>query len=69
MEQNKVEVREVSSCKDCPFCNNDNEFGRDQCNLNTFILSAKWSELPFNDVHELCPLREKNVLITIKPQQ
>jgi hypothetical protein len=47
----------VENCHECPFCNNDNEYGRDRCNLNSeIILLYGWEELPDDKVHEKCPL-------------
>jgi len=56
----------VDNCHDCPFANNDNEYGKDQCNLNTDIVCNGSDELPHYKVHKDCPL--KNNSFTIKLQ-
>ena len=50
----------VKNCQECPFCNNDNEYGKDSCNLNTKITLKNWEELPDNSIHEECPLLKEN---------
>jgi len=55
----KLEIK-VDNCLECPFVNNDNEFGADNCNLNTDIYSKKHQELPNNKRHEKCPLNNSN---------
>ena len=60
----------ITNCNNCPFCNNDNEFGYDHCNLNPNIFAGVSEQLPNDRVHELCPLRTQPVRIsisTIKP--
>ena|GEM_PF-4891926 len=60
----------VTNCQECPFCNNDNEFGYDHCNLKPNIFAGGFNELPNDSIHILCPLRTQTVRIlisTIKP--
>ena len=47
----------VKNCQDCPFCNDDNEYGKDKCNLETEIILNYWKEMPKDKVHEKCPLQ------------
>ena len=55
---------EIKNCQDCPFANNDNERGKDQCNLKDITLDYKnWEELPSDKVHEECPLKEDSYLM------
>ena len=57
----------VKNCQECPFCNNDNEYGKDACNINLEIGAKVWTELPKDSVHELCPLLKENYEIgTVK---
>jgi hypothetical protein len=61
---------EVSNCHECPFCNNDNEYGRDECNLSEkvddkLIEGSIWQQLPYDSVHYRCPLKRLNQ-VTVK---
>ncbi len=61
---------EIKSCYDCPFCNNDNEFGSDRCNLASKLgkdinLLGNWEQLPQNNIHEDCPLKNRELLIKL----
>ena len=57
----------ITSCHDCPFCNNDNEFGRDQCNLsyilNLDIITGYKNQLPYDKRHDECPLENEIKII------
>src|SRR5690606_852872 len=55
----------VSNCQECPFCNNDNEYGQDKCNLDSEIYAKTNEELPSDKVHENCPLVSDNVLVLL----
>jgi hypothetical protein len=63
----------VNTCHDCPFCNNDNEYGRDSCNHPFNFGEAnregfpynQWGEMPKNKVHENCPLKKNDIKISI----
>jgi hypothetical protein len=52
--------RKVDNCQQCPFCNSDNEYGYDRCNLNKDIVMKGFEMMPENHVHELCPLKGNN---------
>lgn len=58
----------VSNCFDCPFSNNDNEYGIDSCNLSRFtdteISLGNWEQLPKDKRHKDCPI-SKELTITI----
>jgi hypothetical protein len=57
---------EVKNCSECPFVNNDNEYGKDQCNLNKDIITIGFVELPSDKVHEDCPLlKEKEIIVFV----
>lgn len=49
---------QVSNCQECPFCNIDNSFGYDGCNINIDIGTDKIAsfQMPKNKVHKNCPL-------------
>lgn len=59
----KTKEIKVNNCQDCPFVNVDNEFGYDMCSIKDIKLH-KWEELPKNNVHSECPLKE--ISITVK---
>ncbi len=58
----------VNNCHECPFANNDNEYGKVECNLNAAIQVNGYNELPKHSVHELCPLKAGNVTVELAPQ-
>ena len=60
----------VKNCHECPFSNNDNEYGRDTCNLAVYleieIHLGHWEGLPEDKVHDKCPLRNiKNLNVKL----
>ena len=61
----KIEVDRVlyvSSCRDCPFANEDNTWGYNWCNINEDIDVGN-GQLPSDSVHEDCPLKKhKNIV-------
>lgn len=59
---------EIESCGECPFCNNDNEYGLDGCNLNIDIFPLRWEEMPIDKVHENCPLKTESVTLKLKEE-
>jgi predicted ArsR family transcriptional regulator len=63
MDNVSINIIEVHNCHDCPFCNNDNEFGRDLCNLNHDLYAKNFEEMPANDVHLYCPLKNNYFLV------
>ena len=59
-------VKEITNCKECPFSNTDNERGLNKCNLKDIDLDCRrWEELPSDKVHDDCPLKNNDYLITI----
>ena len=55
----------VTNCQECPFCNNDNEYGFDQCNLSE-VTSGHWErELPSDSIHKDCPLKKEGVSVSV----
>lgn len=67
-----TKIIEIRNCQECPFCNNDNEYGFDECNLsNKMCLSNQvsinsWEELPKRHIHPHCPLIIDEVIVGIK---
>lgn len=60
---------EIKNCADCPFSNNDNEFGRDLCNLALHlgkdIKLDNWEQLPEDKRHKDCPIENKIELVVV----
>jgi hypothetical protein len=56
----------VNNCQECPFCNNDNEYGYDCCNLDQNIHTKAFDQMPKEHVHEKCPLKQKEYIIKTK---
>ncbi len=64
-----MNIVEVNSCADCPFCNYDNEYGRDGCKANEEIVlngDGGFEQLPDDGVHEECPLKEDVITVSLK---
>ena len=56
----------VTNCNDCPFCNNDNEYGKD-CNYpNNEVEEYQMTPYMEKWLPEKCPLRNGDIIITIK---
>ena len=55
----------ITNCRECPFCNYDNEYGYDSCNMESSIFARVSEQLPNDRVHELCPLRTQPVRISL----
>ena len=55
----------VTNCQECPFCNTDYEYGKNQCNANGNIVAEGYQELPSDKVHELCPLKTESFTIEL----
>ena len=53
-------ILEIKNCSECPFCNQDNEYGRDSCNLSILIgkniFMNTFEELPKDKRHIDCPM-------------
>lgn len=58
-------VIKVSNCQECPFANFDNDYGYGDCNANHDIILNRWEELPKDKVHELCPLKNSNIEVSL----
>ena len=58
----------INNCRECPFVNQDNEYGFNACNLKDIELN-RWEELPEDEVHKECPLREMDYLIELSHAQ
>ena len=56
----------VDNCQECQFCNLDNEYGYNHCNLNDDILAGVNENLPKDKVHNKCPLKNMNYRIRLK---
>lgn len=56
---------EVTNCWQCPFVNDDAEYGKTYCQLNDDItMPGSFQQMPKDKVHNQCPL--KNGAVTIK---
>ena len=63
----------VKNCHECPFCNEDNEFGKDQCNISEIYAGDTsspssnfkfgYTQMPANARHKDCPLNDEPVKI------
>lgn len=56
----------IKNCEECPFANNDNEYGLDDCNLARIIgkdiqIKGWFEQLPRNKRHEECPMDHKTI--------
>jgi hypothetical protein len=60
-----VQTQKVHSCQDCPFSNNDNEYGLNGCNIKQLNLD-NWEQLPSDKVHDDCPLKVGEVIVKLK---
>lgn len=60
-----MNVRQVTSCQDCPFCNNDYEYGYNFCNLDDNIVMKGMDQMPHDKVHDKCPLKMGSITIEI----
>lgn len=60
-----MKTEKVKNCQNCPFVNNDNEYGYDGCNL-IYIDLDKWEEMPRDKVHEKCPLKTDSLLVELE---
>ena len=62
-------ILEIKNCADCPFSNNDNEYGRDCCNLANHIGKDieldTWEQLPDDKIHKDCPIDIKIELVVV----
>jgi hypothetical protein len=56
----------VTNCQQCPFCNNDCEYGKDSCNLDTEIMAEEFYLLPDDKVHDQCPLLKESYEIVVE---
>lgn len=55
----------VDNCRECPFANNDNDYGYCDCNATDKIVLIGFEELPKDKVHELCPLNAGDITVTL----
>jgi hypothetical protein len=62
-------ILEIKTCADCPFSNQDNEFGRDSCNLARLlgkdIALDNWEQLPDDKRRKDCPIDSKIELVVV----
>jgi hypothetical protein len=60
---------EIKNCAECPFANNDNEYGSDCCNLalqlGKDIVLDNWEQLPKDKRHQDCPISTKIELVVV----
>lgn len=57
----------VNNCRQCPFVINDNYFGYCGCNITDKIDLKRFEELPSDNVHELCPLKNNSYTVEYDP--
>lgn len=62
----KMFYKKVTNCQSCPLCNNDNEYGYDRCNLDINIHMNKFEQMPLENIHISCPLKENNITFGLK---
>ena len=61
----------VKNCHHCPFVNQDNEYGYDGCNHPFNFGKAEtdkydwYSQLPFDKIHDNCPLKKEPITVKI----
>lgn len=64
---------EIKNCWSCPFANNDNEYGRDCCNLakhlDKNIKLKEYEQLPHDTRHKDCPIENKLEITELEQQQ
>jgi hypothetical protein len=58
-----VMVLEIKNCQECPFCNSDNEYGYDGCNLEDIFTEGRYEEMPNDKRHDDCPLNKNEYTI------
>jgi hypothetical protein len=62
----KSEEIQVKNCRECPFANNDNEYGYDNCNApNNELELLGYEQLPEQGVHERCPLKKSDLIVKL----
>lgn len=54
----------VYNCRECPFVQNDNEFGYYGCSVKD-VKMKNFEELPEDKVHNECPLKKLDFSITL----
>lgn len=60
-----MKVQKVKNCQECPFVNNDNEYGYDGCNL-IYIDLGKFEQMPSDKAHKECPLKTDSLLVELE---
>ena len=68
MGEMKAIETQVKNCRECPFANNDNEYGFDMCNapdVKPILSTDEWEELPETGVHKNCPLKENVIIVKL----
>lgn len=56
----------VTTCAQCPFSNSDCDYGLNACNHPESKLDLDtWEQLPRDKVHNLCPLKDNNILVSL----
>jgi hypothetical protein len=57
-----MKVIKVDNCQNCPFVNNDTEYGYDGCGLKEIKL-IMWEQMPIDKVRKECPLNNDDFII------
>lgn len=55
----------IDNCQDCPFCNQDIEFGADGCNLDSYVNNRPY-QMPNYMVHIDCHLSKDDYEFKLK---
>jgi hypothetical protein len=55
----------VTNCQSCPFVCEDNEEGFIWCNISEEVEADRYQQLPSDEVHELCPLKNGAVKVRL----
>ena len=59
----------VNNCRQCPFVINDNDYGYCGCTITYKINLKRFDELPSDNVHELCPLKNNSYIVELDKQK
>jgi hypothetical protein len=57
----------VNNCWQCPFINDDSEYGKTYCQLNDdIVMSGSFQQMPDDKVHDDCPLKDNEVIVKLE---
>ena len=60
-------IIKITNCQECPFVNNDNEYGFNECHISEKVNKTRrgHDQLPEDNVHDLCPLKTEPIIVKI----